>query len=317
MSPDELKKFEDPLMDRVKGAAEKKAGGSAPPKTGGGDGGQWLRILGVIALAAILVTGFYLLYSAQQRIEVLSTDLMSSQEALQEVTNRLEVSQNQIVGLEDGLNKSQGELGSQKQQLGRYRELYTNLKTEQSEQTKELEALSIRKANQSDVDNLKGQTEGLEENLSEVNSDLSEVTSRMAGVNSNIADVREMSTRNRADLDATRGDLDNVRSSVEGNTAQISGVKRSLERDYYNFELRRKGGVIKVQDVSFSLKKIDFKRQRFNLEILSGDRRIRKKNQHINEPIYFHVADNQKPYEVLIHRIDKRFVVGYLSVPKS
>lgn len=318
MSPDELKKFDDPLMDRVKRPTEKKARASAPPnKSGGGNGSQRFRILGLIALVAVLGIGFYLLYSAQQQIEMLSTDLTSSREALQEVTTQLEESRGKIVGLEDGLSQSQGELGSQKQQLTRYRELYTNLQSEQSEQTKELEALSTRKADQSDVDNLKGQTDGLAENLNEVNSNLTDVNSRMANVDSNLADVREISTRNRADLDATRGDLDSVRSAVEGNTAEISGVRRSLERDYYNFELHRRGGVIKVHDVSFRLRKIDFKRQRFNLEILSGDRKITKKNHYINEPIYFHRANNQKPYEVLIHRIDKRFVVGYLSVPKT
>ena len=44
---------------------------------------------------------------------------------------------------------------------------------------------------------------------------------------------------------------------------------------------------------------------------------IRKKHQAIDEPIEFYTRTSKKPYEVVVTRVDKKMVVGYLSVPKS
>ena len=101
------------------------------------------------------------------------------------------------------------------------------------------------------------------------------------------------------------------------NAEEIGGVKRSLDRDYYNFELQRNGGVMKVFSVSMQLKNTDFKNQRYHVEIVADGRRLNKKRVNINEPIFFYVEGQKKPYEILVNRVDKKFVVGYLSVPKT
>ena len=100
-------------------------------------------------------------------------------------------------------------------------------------------------------------------------------------------------------------------------STEIAGVKRSLEREYFNFELQEKGGYMKVFEVSLSLKDADWKKRQFDIYVLADGKVIQKKDQSINEPILFYFEGKKKPYEVVVTRVDKKLVVGYLSVPKT
>ncbi len=304
MSPEEIKQFDDPLMGRMNQRKEKVA---VEASSGGG---RLPLILAAVGLTAVLATVIYFLYQAQVRIDNLNASLNASQQHIETVSQSLRQSQVQLGALEQNLDESKAKLGEQDQQLNRYKSLYSSLKTQQGEQSKELETISIRKADRAEVDQLKSETAGVQEQVGEINS-------RMTQVNSNISDLREQTTRNRTDLSAQGESLERLRQTTAANADEISGIKKSLDREYYNFELPKKGGVFKVFEVALSLKDTDTKRQRYTVEILADGRRIEKKNQNINEPIYFYVSDGKKPFEVLVNRIDKSFVVGYLSVPKS
>ena len=308
MSPDDLKNsYDDPLMSRVKRGENTrikkevvKEPRSFPVAT----------ILAGIAFAAALGALAYYLVGAQNRIEELNTNLMASQERLVEVTEKLGESQEQIQGLETGLEKSEVRIGQQSQELGRTRNLVTNLKTENEVQTKELQAISIKKADQEDVEKLAEQASGIEEEVGEVNA-------RLSQANSSIGELRDMTTSNRSDIDGNQTAIGEVRTTADGNTVVIDGVKRSLEREYYNFELEKKGGIMKVFDVALNLKNTNVKAQRFAIEIIANGKRIKKERQPINEPIFFYSGGDNKRYELLVNRIDKNMIVGYVSVPKT
>jgi len=108
-----------------------------------------------------------------------------------------------------------------------------------------------------------------------------------------------------------------LKQSSEDNQRQISDLKHSLAKEIYNFELYERGGVMKVFNVALSLKDVDFNRQRYDMEILTNAKKIKKNDQHLNEPILFYIEGISKPYEVVVTKVDKKYVVGHLSVPKS
>ncbi|MFQ5740695.1 MAG: hypothetical protein ACE5JX_16955 [Acidobacteriota bacterium] len=302
----QIKDFEDPLMDRVGSRAKKHC----KPASKESDNGKMVRMLAAAALLAVLGTLAYFIVQAQQRIEDLNTQLLDSQQQLSGVSEQLGQSQRQIGELNEGLSKSRSQLAGQKQQLNRYKGLYSDLKSEQGQHASELEAISLKKADQSEVDALKDQAAGTQQKIGEMST-------RVGQISSNIGDLRELSTRNRKDIESNQGNLELVRKSSDANAQQINAVKTSLEREYYNFELEKKGATMKVFNVALSLKGVDSKKQRYTLEIFADGKRIKKKNQSINEPIYFYVKDLKKPYEILVNRIDKKNVVGYLSIPKG
>ena len=74
---------------------------------------------------------------------------------------------------------------------------------------------------------------------------------------------------------------------------------------------------MKVFSISLALKHTNAEKREFDLYVLAEGKVIQKKHQPINEPIIFYTEAGKKPYEVVVTRVDRKFVVGYLSVPKS
>ena len=309
---DDMKQYEDPLMDRIRSQSRSRPSDQRK--------NYWAVIAGSL-FAVGLVALAYFLYQSQQQLTALNNQLQSSQDQLVTVYEQLETSGEKIGELETGLSKSEVQLGAQRRELGRYQKLYSSLQSSQSslqssqaKQGKELEAMAIGKADQAEVGTLKEElqqkTEGLEQQVGAVNTRLDET-------NSNVSGLEEATEANRSEIDGNRDSLGSLTTKVDANAEEIGGVKRSLDRDYYNFELQRSGSVMKVFNVSMQLKNTDFKNQRYHVEIVADGRRLNKKRVNINEPIFFYVEGQKKPYEILVNRVDKKFVVGYLSVPKT
>lgn len=300
-----LKEFEDPLFAPLNKQAKGRTRSAEQSEPRTGNRKLWL-FLTVLLAAALGALGYFLL-QANQKIEELSSTLVVNQNQLAGVSEKLEDSEKVLQALDQTLNESRSQLTTQGRELNRYRSLYTELQTGQKQQTRELEAIAIQKADQSEVEVLRSRAEELD----------TRVTQTASQTNTAIADLRDLSTRNRTDLERGQEELVAVQSQVEELGTGLKEVQKSLEREYYNFELREKGGIMKVFNVALNLRKTDFSRQRFNLDIIAGTHRIRKNGQAINEPIYFYVEGTAQPYEILVSRIERNFVVGYLSIPKS
>lgn len=293
---------EDPLFARVKVG---RRNGEVKDKE---QNRAWLW--GLVLLVVGLGFLGYHLFQAQQRISRVNANLAQSQNQLTSVTRQLQDSGTKIEGLEQGLTRSQSQLTTQERELGRYKNLYGKVKSEQEQQTRDLEAISLEKADRSQVDSLSHETAGIKKQLKTVDS-------RMTRTNSSVSELRKVAGQNRSDIGTTRQALESVRQTAEVNSEELSEVKHSLEREYYNFELQKKGGYMKVFAVALRLKGTDFNRQRYSLDVITGGKRIRKKNQYIREPIYFYVEGTKKPYEIVVNKVNKDYVVGYLSVPKT
>ena len=308
---DDRKQYKDPLMDRMRGkgrpARKSRSGSGDEPKN------YWRYIVGALFAVGLLALAYFL-YQSQQQLVAMNTRLESSQEQLVAVSEQLETSDEKIGKLQTGLNKSESQLGAQGREIDRYQKLYSNLQYSQAQQEKELEAMAIGKADQEEVgalkDELQQKTDGLEQQVGAVSTRLNETNTNMSG-------LEAAAEADRAEIASNRDSLGSLVTKVDANAEEIGGVKRSLDRDYYNFELQRSGGVMKVFNVAMLLKNTDFKNQRYHVEIVADGRRINKKRVNVNEPIFFYVEGQKKPYEILVNRVDKKFVVGYLSVPKT
>ncbi|UCF38557.1 MAG: hypothetical protein JSU96_06870 [Acidobacteriota bacterium] len=306
---DNLKHFDDPLLSGLKEKKLDRTGVTASNEASTRHkGGNYRLLLGLLAITALAVLGFYI-FQAQQQLGQLSAELAESRTELQDVSRSLADSKDEIASLNEGLGASDQKLASQGQQLARYKTLYSNLKTDQEEQTRELAILNVQKADQSDVNALKDEASDLRSTATQIQSDLDRTSTA-------VSNLEQTTSANRNDIDQTRVDLQQVRSATETNAGDIGDIRRSLEREYYNFELQEKGGYMKVFDVSLSLKDADVRKKQFDMYLLADGKVIRKKDQSINEPILFYVSGKQKPYEVVVTRVDDKLVVGYLSVPK-
>ena len=308
MNTDELKQFTDPLLGGVSDTrnGREKRRANEPERSDSGN----LKLMYGVPLVLILGVLGFLLYQAQQQIGTLSHELSQNKVQVEEITTDLKKSQAEIMNLNEGLESSKYQLVSQNRALKQYKNLYSGLKSDQEQQTAEIEAITLEKADRTEVNALKNETTQLQEQVMQTEGKVTEV-SQQADQN------RTQIAQSQAKIEENQTQLASVKESVSFNSQEIAGVKRSLERDYYNFELQEKGGYMKVFDVSLSLKDTDWKRRQFDMYLLADGKVMQKKDHSINEPIQFYIAGQKKPYEVVVTRVDRKMVVGYLSVPKG
>ena len=88
------------------------------------------------------------------------------------------------------------------------------------------------------------------------------------------------------------------------------------ERNYFEFVVRRTDAPHRIGDISLTLRKADPKRSRFTIAVLADDKTVEKRDRTINEPIQLYVAHNRQPYEIVVNKVNKNEVAGYLSTPK-
>jgi len=139
------------------------------------------------------------------------------------------------------------------------------------------------------------------------NDDLKNVDTKVGGV--------------RTDLDTTREDLKMARSEmgtlIARNHDEIDQLRRLGERDYVEFTIAGKNKPQKVGNLTVELKGINEKRSQFTVAMTAEDRRIEKKNRNMNEPIFFYISGTKIPEELVINKLSKDTVSGYISIPKA
>src|SRR5271170_3950621 len=120
-------------------------------------------------------------------------------------------------------------------------------------------------------------------------------------------DVKNVDTKVTAvstDLDATKQDLKMAKSEIgtliARNHDEIDQLRRLGERDYVEFTIDGKNKPQKVGNVTVELKSTN-----------------QKKNHTLNEPIFFYMSGTHIPEEIVINKVGKDQVSGYLSIPKA
>ncbi|MFB3904566.1 MAG: hypothetical protein ACE15E_14045 [Acidobacteriota bacterium] len=304
----QLNDFEDPLLSTVKRRPRADSAADSRPvdQTEAWKRPAWKWLAVVLGLVAVVGLTYYLV-EAQAQIERLNNSLTASQGQLTTVSDRLRHSQEKIGSLEQGLSQSQAQAALQKRQLmaqaSQYKALYGELKVGQERQSEELAAVGQQKADRAEVNDLRNETGEIKQQVNEASN--------------NVSNLREITSRNTGEIEATKTAVASVREATDANRKQIADVQHSLARDVYNFELTENTGIMRVFDVSLRLKDVELSKQRYDMEIFAGDKRLKKNDQLLNEPIYFYVEGVSKPYELVVTKLDKKHVVGYLSVPKK
>jgi len=124
----------------------------------------------------------------------------------------------------------------------------------------------------------------------------------------------------RTDLDTTREDLKMAKSEmgtlIARNHDEIDQLRRMGERDYTEFTITGKNRPQKVANVTVELKGVNAKRNQFNMAMVVEDKRFEKKNRAANEPIFFYTTGTHIPEEIVINKIGKDTISGYVSIPK-
>ena len=136
---------------------------------------------------------------------------------------------------------------------------------------------------------------------------------------------------NKQQIDATKQDVANARTELESNLNstrdelggsiakthdELVELEKKGERSYYEFSLAKSKAFERVGPVSLSLRKTSVKNGFYDVAVLVEDSRLTKKHINLFEPVLFYPSDSHQPLELVVNRIDKDAVRGYVSAPK-
>ena len=121
-------------------------------------------------------------------------------------------------------------------------------------------------------------------------------------------------------IDATRQDLAGTRTELSGSIAstheELVALERKGQRKYYEFDLDKSKQFSSQGPVGIRLKKANTKSQYADLELMVDDAKLTQKHVNLLQPVVFYAAEGGRPVELVINKVTKDHVHGYVSEPK-
>ena len=137
--------------------------------------------------------------------------------------------------------------------------------------------------------------------------DVKTVDTRVTQVDNNL-------TKTINDLNMARSELGTL---IARNHDEIDLLRRQGERDYIEFSIAGKNQPQKVGNVTVEVKSTNERKNRAFLVLTVEDKTTEDKNRAINQPLFFYLSGTHLPQELVINKIGKNQVSGYLSIPKA
>jgi hypothetical protein len=149
------------------------------------------------------------------------------------------------------------------------------------------------------------------------NKRLKELQARIDEQQKQLKETQDQVAQNRSDLE---GNLNSTRDELNGSIAktheELVALAKRGERSYFEFDLSKSKQFQRVGPVTLSLRKADTKHKNYNLEMIVDDNKLTKKNVNLYEPIWIHTENDSQPVQVVVNRVEKDLVHGYVSAPK-
>jgi len=148
------------------------------------------------------------------------------------------------------------------------------------------------------------------------NERIAAVKTDVSGVKLEVASTKSELEKTIAELKSVRGDLGLQSGLIATNGRELAALKALGDRNYFEFNLGKTKQPQKVGEITIKLKKADAKRNKYTIEVVADDKKFEKKNRTINEPVQFYVSTSRQLCEIVVNRIQKNLISGYLATPK-
>jgi len=149
------------------------------------------------------------------------------------------------------------------------------------------------------------------------NKRLKELQARIDDQQKQLKETQDQVAKNRSDLE---GNLSSTRDELNGSIAktheELVALSKRGERSYFEFDLTKSKQFQRVGPLTLALRKADTKHKSYNLEMIVDDNKLSKKNVNLYEPIWIHTENDGQPVQVVVNRVEKDTVHGYVSAPK-
>jgi len=261
------------------------------PSTGGG-----MRWLVGLLLALSVVNLILVLYSRSE----LKTIAAKQADQLDLLTRRMDNSDSRYAQLRGQFTVTSEKLGMTEQELARAHAVAADIEKKQQQAVQQLNAAIARKASADDL-----------------NKAQADANSKIGGLSSDLAGTRK-------DLDTTKSEFANALSGTKGELSgaiarthdELVALAHKTDRDYFEFNVGKKRGQ-KVGTVTLQLQKTDTKKNVFTVNLVFDDKPHLHRDRAMDDPVYFYVQGAPSALELVVNKVGKDSISGYISTPKG
>jgi chromosome segregation ATPase len=253
-------------------------------------------------------------------------ELQNTRARLEPHIEMLQVHEEKLAQLEGSVTRTSREVSSSVEKvLGKVDSAEKELSAKTSQVEKRAmgraarlsEAIEETKAQQqARFNEVGGNIQELRSTTQQTGTRLGSLTGKVGTVEEKVDQTRQELERTIADLKTVRGDLGVQSGLIATNADELTALRELGERNYFEFDISKAKQASRVGPVTIRLRKADTKRNRFNIDLWADDKRIEKKNKTLLEPVQFYVIGSRQPCELVVNRISKDRIVGYLATPK-
>ena len=267
------------------------APGSAPSSGGG------MRWLVGLLLALSVVNLILVLYSRSE----LKTIAAKQSDQLDLLTRRMDNSDSRYAQLRGQFQVTSEKLGMTEQELARAHAVAADIEKKQQQAVQQLNAAIAAKASTDDVNKVQ-----------------SDANAKIGGLSTDLAGTRK-------DLDSAKSEFANALSGTKGELSgaiarthdELVALAHKTDRDYFEFNLAKKHREQKVGTITVQLQKTDTKRNIFTVNLVFDDKPHLHRDRAMDDPVYFYVQGAPSALELVVNKMGKDSVSGYISAPKG
>lgn len=132
-------------------------------------------------------------------------------------------------------------------------------------------------------------------------------------IDSTTENLEQARTELANNLSSTKDELG---GSIAKTHDELVALEKKGERNYYEFDLTKSKGFKRVGSLNLSLRKTNTRHDYFDVAMIVDDSTLDKKHVNLYEPVVVYPADRQQPLELVVNRINKNGIHGYISEPK-
>jgi hypothetical protein len=251
-----------------------------------------LAILVVLLLVAAGVN-FYLLSNLQKTVQ---QGANQTSDQISVLSHRMDGSDERYAQLRAQFQVTSERLGMTQQELARARQLAANIQAAQKQSVDQLNQAIAQKASSDQLNQLQ----------TDANAKFGGINTDISGLKKNINDTNDA-------LTGAKGELSGAIAKTHD---ELVALAHKGDRDYFEFTLTR-GSQQKVGNIQVRLEKTNIKKNNFTADLYFDDKRTVRKDQAVDSPVFFYMQGASSACEMVVNKLDKNTISGYLSTPKG
>ena len=132
-----------------------------------------------------------------------------------------------------------------------------------------------------------------------------------------LKDTEDLVAKNRTDLETSLSSTkDELNGSIAKTHEELVVLQKRGERNYFEFDLNKSRQFQRFGPLTLSLRRTDTKHMNYDLMMVVDDNPLSKKRVNLYEPIWIHPETGGQPVQIVVNKISKNEVHGYISAPK-